>query len=144
MEEFCSGMPPSYSQLKQESAASHIAAAGRLKDGDEAASKPEFRLPLLPARTQGYFNNSSLSQKLKFISTTQVYLNNSSLSQQLNSISTNSSLSHQLKVISTTQVYLKNSSLSQQLKSISTTQVYLNNSSLSQQLKFILTKCWRL
>jgi hypothetical protein len=49
MEEFRSGMPPSYSQFEPESAASHIAAAGRLKDGDEAASKPEFRLPFLPA-----------------------------------------------------------------------------------------------
>jgi hypothetical protein len=48
MEEFCSGMPPSYSQLEPESTASHIAAAGRLKDGDEGASKPEFRLPFLP------------------------------------------------------------------------------------------------
>jgi hypothetical protein len=48
MEEFCSGMPPSYSQLEPESTASHIAAAGRLKDGDEAVSKPEFWIPFLP------------------------------------------------------------------------------------------------
>jgi hypothetical protein len=50
MEEFRSGMPPSYSQLELESTASHIAAAGRLKDGDEAGSKPEFRLPFLTRR----------------------------------------------------------------------------------------------
>jgi hypothetical protein len=48
MEEFCSGMPPFYSQNKLESTASHIAAAGRLKDGDEGASKQEFRLPFIP------------------------------------------------------------------------------------------------
>ncbi len=48
MEDFCSRLPPSYSQLEPESQASHIAAAGRLKDGDEGASKPEFRLPFLP------------------------------------------------------------------------------------------------
>jgi hypothetical protein len=48
MEEFCSGMPPSYCQLELESTASHKAAAGRLKHGDGAARKPEFRLPFLP------------------------------------------------------------------------------------------------
>jgi hypothetical protein len=42
-------MPPSYSQLELESTAWHIAAAGRLKDGDEGASKPEFWHPFLSA-----------------------------------------------------------------------------------------------
>jgi hypothetical protein len=51
MEEFCSGMPPSYSQLKPESTASHITVAGRLKDGDEGVSKLEFWLPFLPGVT---------------------------------------------------------------------------------------------
>jgi hypothetical protein len=58
MEEFCSGMPPSYSQLKPESTALHIAAAGWLKNGDEAASKPEFWLPFLPVRNPAYADPS--------------------------------------------------------------------------------------
>ena len=66
MEEFPSGMPPSYSQLEPESTASHIAAAGRLKDGDEAASKPKFRLPFLPVRgTSGPAVCAKLSQALR-------------------------------------------------------------------------------
>jgi hypothetical protein len=61
MEEFCRGMPPSYSQLEPESTASHIAAAGRLEDGDEGASKPEFWLPFLPVETPAVHNCGSLS-----------------------------------------------------------------------------------
>ncbi len=49
MEEFCTGMQPSYcSQLEPESPASCIATAGQLKDADEGANKPEFWLPFLP------------------------------------------------------------------------------------------------
>jgi hypothetical protein len=55
MKEFRSRMPPSYSQLELESTALHIAAAGRLKDGDEEASKPEFRLSFLPVNRLVFF-----------------------------------------------------------------------------------------
>jgi hypothetical protein len=48
MAKFCSGIPPSYSQRKPKSPARYIAAAGRLKDADEGASKLEFRFPFLP------------------------------------------------------------------------------------------------
>jgi hypothetical protein len=61
MAEFCSGMPPSYSQLKPESTASHIAAARQLKDGDEGASKPEFWPPFLPVYNVSLYNVHGLA-----------------------------------------------------------------------------------